>query len=359
MKKCFYVLMAAIVATAMVACTSDDEGEGGGNNNGGGNSGSVSEDCTIELKIEYEDEIGPDSRIAIGTLEPGEITVDWGDGTVETFMADEPHQQTVDYWTKEYYYAKPEHKYEDGEKNHTIKITGKIFLDLTIGQVVACTEVDVTHCETLEWINMAGTRMRSFDASHNPRLVYLDLGVNNLETLNLGDKPELLSLDCGGAEITTLDLSSCKKLRYLNAHTMKNLTSLDLSNCPEIETVALYYDSKTYNKLSSLKLEGNKKLTRLECYGNRLTSLDVSGCTSLYYLECQENLLTSLNVEGCESLRWLECGFNQFSEDAMTEVYEALPDVGEFGNGQLYFDKYEYGDIAIAHEKGWRIYVDD
>ncbi len=43
----------------------------------------------------------------------------------------------------------------------------------------------------------------------------------------------------------------------------------------------------------------------------------------------------------------------------MTEVYKALPDVGEFGNGSLYFDKYEYGDIAIAHEKGWRIYVDD
>lgn len=103
----------------------------------------------------------------------------------------------------------------------------------------------------------------------------------------------------------------------------------------------------------------NKKLTNLECNGNRLTSLDVSGCTNLHRLECQENLLTSLNVEGCESLRWLDCSFNQFTEDAMTEVYEALPDVGEFGNGQLYFDKYEYGDIAIAHEKGWRIYVDD
>ena len=69
--------MAAIVATAMVACTSDDDGEGGGSENGGGNGGSVSEDCTIEMTLDYGDEI---SSLRIGTLEPEEITVDWGDG---------------------------------------------------------------------------------------------------------------------------------------------------------------------------------------------------------------------------------------------------------------------------------------
>lgn len=358
MKKWMYTLMAAIVATAMVACTSDDDGEGGGSENGGGNGGSVSEDCTIEMTLDYGDEI---SSLRIGTLKPEEITVDWGDGTVET-LTTEPYQTSGNYWLENYYAIRLEHEYGERVEDMPVKITGKKIAELH-SYGIRFNEVDVTRCETLEYIKLAAT-MTTLDVSHQPKLVVLDLSDSpSIETLNLGDKPELVYLHCSPSKNTTLDLSTCKKLRYLHAYSMENVTSLDLSNCQELEWVDLHCRTidniPVYNKLSSLKMGSNKKLTNLECNGNRLISLDVSGCTNLHRLECQENLLTSLNVEGCESLRWLDCSFNQFTEDAMTEVYEALPDVGDFGNGSLYFDKYEYGDIAIAHEKGWRIYVDD
>ena len=326
MKKWMYTLMAAIVATAMVACTSDDDGEGGGSENGGGNGGSVSEDCTIEMTLDYGDEI---SSLRIGTLEPEEITVDWGDGTVETFMT-EPYHEEHSYWLNDYYAINFTHEYGERVEDMPVKVTGKKIVGLH-SYGVRFNEVDVTRCETLEYIKLA-TTMTTFDVSHQPKLVELLLGDSPaIANLNLGDKSELANLRCSG-----------------------RLTDLDLSACPKLE-----YAYLSFNELTSLKIGSNEKLTKLYCVGNQLTSLDVSGCTSLNHLECQENQLTSLNVEGCESLRSLDCGFNQFTEDAMTEVYEALPDVGDFGNGSLYFDKYEYGDIAIAHEKGWRIYVDD
>lgn len=323
MKKWFYVLMAAIVATAMVACTSDDDGEGGGNENGGGN---VSEDCTIEMTLDYGDEI---TDLRIGTVEPEEITVDWGDGTVETFTT-EPYHEGHTYWLDDYYAISLKHEYGERVEDMPVKITGERIAEL-YSYGIRFNEVDVTRCETLKCIRLAAT-MTALDVSHQPGLVYLNINDSPvIATLNLGDKPELASFYCTG-----------------------ELTNLDLSTCPKLEDVYL-----SYNQLTSLKIGSNEKLKVLHCAGNQLTSLDVSGCTSLGTLDCQENLLTSLNVEGCESLRLLECGANQFSEDAMTKVYEALPDVGEFGNGSLHFDKYEYGDIAIAHEKGWRIYVDD
>lgn len=343
------MLMAAIVATAMVACTSDDDGESGGNGNGGGNGGSVSEDCTIEMTLDLGDEI---SSLRIGTREPEDITVDWGDGTVETFTT-EPYHTSGNYWIEDYYAIRLKHDYGERVEDMPVKITGKRIAELySYGERFG--EVDVTRCETLEYIRLT-TTINTLDVSHQPKLVVLNLGDSPaMKTLNLGNKPELLFLDCGG-NVENFDLSTCNKLQQLIASGSENLTSLDISTCPELEVVDLHYNSK----LTSLKVGNNKKMTSLYCFGCQLNTLDVSGCTSLNHLECQENQLTSLNVEGCESLRSLDCGFNQFSEDAMTEVYEALSDVGEFGNGYLYLDKYEYGDIAIAHEKGWRIYVDD
>lgn len=64
------------------------------------------------------------------------------------------------------------------------------------------------------------------------------------------------------------------------------------------------------NKLQSLDLSANTRLTHLSCWGNQLTSINISGCTELEWLQCSSNKLTALDLFKNDALETLDCSEN-------------------------------------------------
>ncbi len=182
----------------------------------------------------------------------------------------------------------------------------------------------------LEELYCNNNELTSLDVSNNKKLTKLHCFNNELSTLCLLNNPELVQLWCNNNYLTSLDLSSSTKLEDLSCYS-NQLTLLDVSNNTKL--YSLYCDD---NQLTSLNVDNNKKLNSLYCGSNKITilnvdtgtnglknlcTLDVSNCTSLEDLSCypsdyasgDSGSLTSLNVRECTKLSALNCGWNQLT----------------------------------------------
>lgn len=115
----------------------------------------------------------------------------------------------------------------------------------------------------------------------------------------------LKHLDCRGNRLTSLDLSNNPKLTELICDSNK-LTSLDLGNNPE-----LVYLTCRANQLSKLNISNSPALTELSCSSSTLTTLDVSHNPELRLLYCLQNKLTALDVSHNPKLTLLYCTENK------------------------------------------------
>ncbi|MGP1521365.1 MAG: InlB B-repeat-containing protein [Treponema sp.] len=111
-------------------------------------------------------------------------------------------------------------------------------------------------------------------------------------------KGKITELDCSFNKLTSLGV--------------QGLTSLQRLICE-------------YNKLSTFSVQGLTSLQYLDCSDNPLTELNAQGCTALQILNCFYNLFTALNVQGCTSLQHLNCHRNKLNAQAMKELLNALP----------------------------------
>ena len=119
----------------------------------------------------------------------------------------------------------------------------------------------------------------------------------------------LTSLDCSYNKIASLNLASNTKLTTLSAASNvlesitlpSSITTLDLSN-NKLATVdvskmkALATLNVSNNKLASLNVAQNKELKELLCLNNQLVTLDVVNLTLLTTLNCSNNHIESLNL---------------------------------------------------------------
>ena len=121
----------------------------------------------------------------------------------------------------------------------------------------------------------------------------------NLTAIDVSNNTQLIELDCYSNQLSNLDVS-------------KN-TQLTSLGCSE-------------NKLNDLDVSKNTKLKYLNCSDNTLTSLDVSKNTQLTELFCVNNKLSSLDVSRNTQLEELYCWGNNFTTDALDDIYCALPD---------------------------------
>ena len=113
--------------------------------------------------------------------------------------------------------------------------------------------------------------------------------------------------------LSSLDLSNCTNLESIGNYAFYycyGLTSLDLSECTSLESIGNYAFHYCYSLTSSLDLS---ECTSLESIGNYafyycygLTSLDLSNCTNLTTIGssafCDCYGLTSLDLSGCTGL---------------------------------------------------------
>lgn len=118
----------------------------------------------------------------------------------------------------------------------------------------------------------------------------LEISNNKITKLNVGNLPNLINLMIKGDKLESIDLDNNKKLSYLNA-SYNNLKSLDLSRNPEIATLDVQH-----NQLEEINLNSNTKLDTLHAHYNNLKSLDLSKCVNLTYLDVKNNPLTVLDI---------------------------------------------------------------
>ena len=124
--------------------------------------------------------------------------------------------------------------------------------------------------------------------------------INNITTLYLSFQE--------GWEISSLrGIEVFKNLQRLYVSRQK-LTSLDISKNTKLSTLDC-----SSNQLKSLDVTKNTALTKLYCYSNKLTSLDVTKNTALTALWCSDNQLKSLDVTKNTALTTLWCSNNQLT----------------------------------------------
>ncbi|MDR1017539.1 MAG: fibronectin type III domain-containing protein [Lachnospiraceae bacterium] len=131
--------------------------------------------------------------------------------------------------------------------------------------------------------------------------------LNSIDFSQCGDN--LLNITCSGNKLTSLNVTNNTKLTYLDCSN-NQLISLDVSKNTELVNLQC-----EINQLTSLYIAKNTQLTWLICgsedIGNQLTSLDVSQNTELTFLDCSSNQLKTLDVSKNTKLTYLGCSNNQ------------------------------------------------
>ena len=165
--------------------------------------------------------------------------------------------------------------------------------------------IDLHDCGRLGVLECGFCSVEELILDHCGALEHLFCPGNKLTSLNVSDCMYLYFLECGENPIASLDVSHHHRLRKFICPSNTQMTSLDLSDCPELVEVI--------------------------CDSNKLTSLNVSGCTSLEKIFCYDNKLTTLDVSDCTKLTWLTCGFNKLKTLDISENTQLLS-LFAFGN---------------------------
>jgi len=133
--------------------------------------------------------------------------------------------------------------------------------------------------------------LTSIDVSKNKLLAHLSCdGIYILSEINISGCKELSYLNCSKTNLSSLDISSNWNLSQLYCGGC-NITNLDTRNNSLIKYLSCYY-----NELSSIDISQNKLLEYFNIRHNNLMNLDVSHNIELKQLHCQDNKLISLDV---------------------------------------------------------------
>ncbi len=180
-----------------------------------------------------------------------------------------------------------------------------------------CTEIYFTTLKKLENLWCSNTKIKKLDLRDAVKLTSLYCPDGMLEDggLLLGKKPELTRIICrGNKNLKSLDVSGCTELERLNCGNC-GLTQLDLS-----QTVNLSYLYCSNNNLEELNTSALPGLKTLNCSNNRLVSLDLSNNNKLSKLLCKGNKITELDLSNCSKLVKKDADY--FTFDAKTEIIQ-------------------------------------
>ena len=146
-----------------------------------------------------------------------------------------------------------------------------------------------------------------------------DVEIRNVTSMYLGGArnlkgieffTELRVLNCNNEKISgRVDLRKNTKLEEVNLYGNEEITSIDVSGCPELQT--LYVD---FSKICSLDVSKNPKLKELCCNYTQLQSLDLSNNGELVRLECVLTKIKSLDLSKNTKLRELNCAGNPITK---------------------------------------------
>ena len=137
--------------------------------------------------------------------------------------------------------------------------------------------------------------------------------VLDLSGLGIGDLTgishftALERLNVNNNRLTSLDVSKNTRLTSLYCAT-NALGHLDVTGCPELVDL-----NCERNRLTELNLACNPKLVQLYCRHNSLTQLDVSRNLELVFIETFDNSLTSFDCSMLKKLEFLHIDYNKLT----------------------------------------------
>lgn len=171
------------------------------------------------------------------------------------------------------------------------------------------TSLNVANNPKMSYIECNSNPLGKIDVSHNPELEHLMCGDCGLSTLDLSHNPKMQHLDAFRNKFKELDITCCPKLKRLDIWDNPGLGSVDVSNCPGLQS----YNCSN-NKATSIDVSHNPELNKLICSYNELESIDVSHNPKLAYLDCMQNHLKGLDLSHNPNLRFLQAFINDFTE---------------------------------------------
>lgn len=292
------------------------------------------------------------------SLAGGLVTIDWGDGVVETYE----NLEKIDV-DEDYPFSRPlnsiTHTYEKEGQDYEIKIsTDELhILDINVSILKI---IKVGYCPSLEYLALSR----------------LEVNQKIIETLDLGFCKELKKLYIKGLErLSDLNIKECSKLDLLDIRDAKSLSELDLSKNTKLTSLRFYYTQiKTLdlsknteleylyisqNNLTSLDVSKNKELRDLWAESNKIEGkIDLSGNKHLLELQLSDNKIEEIDLTGCTSLSEVSLSVNNLSAKALDNIFYALRIVNE-GYTAVFNISLNPGvkdcDPRIATDKGWRI----
>ena len=260
---------------------------------------------------------GAIGAVTIGLAGEGSVTIDWGNGEMETHML----SSNLTYHARIF----------TGEGTHAITITGDI------------TEMRCQYNQLTE-----------LDVSGNPALIELSCGNNLLTTLDVSKNTALTYLSCRDNQLTSLNV---KGLSLITLFCQNNrLKNLDLD-----DSILLWQLNCSNNELQTLDLNKCRYINILICSHNRLTSLNMNECKMLTSIDCSYNRLASLNVSDKTELHTINLAYNRLHTTAIDSLFGTL-----HGNTLTESKKIDVSDnqgslscnTSIANNKGWTVIAD-
>lgn len=182
---------------------------------------------------------------------------------------------------------------------------GFTFLECDGVEIHDFTGIDfLTHLESL---SLGNNNFSSVSISTNS-LWSLSITDNpNLSSIDLSNLPELKRLTILQSDIASIDLTTLANLEYITV-TGANLTEVDLSGNPLLKSLDLFQ-----HNLTSIDLSSNPLLTNLNMPSNDLSSIDLSANTALDFIDLRSNELSAIDVSMLPALDWIDVSYNNIS----------------------------------------------
>ena len=192
---------------------------------------------------------------------------------------------------------------------------GEVTVEGSPGSNGALTDIDVSDCNLLGFLNVANNSLSSLDLSGHTNLKALYCQNNNLSSLDVSALTSLEQFFCSSNKLQDLNIDNCANLIVL--HCESNLiSSLDLNNCPDMKELWCFD-----NNLSTLNVRNLAELEELTCGENPLTELDVSGLANLTTLNCYKSQISVLNTSMCTSLNMFRIYLNPLTSFITPDGY--------------------------------------
>ena len=148
-------------------------------------------------------------------------------------------------------------------------------------------------------------QITSLDLSNCANIQNVKCINNELTKLDISNCPAIKTVDVSNNKISSFITSSNNQLSSLNLSNNR-LTSFTLNNLPELGGLAL-----DKNQISILNISNNPKLSSLTFSSNPLVNVNASNCVALQWLETGEGILSQLNLSGCTAINRVNVSNNQ------------------------------------------------